>query len=58
LIKNWNLNIDNCKFKNMYTTPILWMLSWPVLIIISYQLVKLAVKKFEERLEDKEESDQ
>lgn len=42
----------------MYTTPILWMLSWPVLIIISYQLVKLAVKKFEERLEDKEESDQ
>lgn len=42
----------------MYTTPILWMLSWPVLIIISYQLVKLAVKKFEKKLEEKEESDQ
>lgn len=42
----------------MYTTPILWMLSWPVLIIISYQLVKLAVKKFEEKLEENEEGDQ
>ena len=41
----------------MYTTPILWMLSWPVLIIISYQLVKLAVKKYEARLEEKEESE-
>ncbi len=40
----------------MYTTPILWMLSWPILIIVSYQLVKLAVKKYEERLESNEES--
>ena len=38
----------------MYTIPILWMLSWPVLIIISYQLVKLAVKKYEKKLESQE----
>lgn len=42
----------------MYTTPILWMLSWPVLIVISYQAVKWAVKKYEARLEEKEESEQ
>jgi hypothetical protein len=42
----------------MYTTPILWMLSWPVLIIISYQLVKLAVKKFEAKLEEEEISEE
>lgn len=35
----------------MYTEPILWMLSWPVLIIISYQLIKLAIKKFESKTE-------
>lgn len=33
----------------MYTEPIIWMLSWPVLIIISYQLIKLAIKKFESK---------
>lgn len=41
----------------MYTTSILLMLSWPVLIIVSYQLVKLAVKKYESRLEEGEEPD-
>ena len=38
----------------MYTSSILWMLSWPVLIIISYQLIKLAVKKYENKLESEE----
>ena len=25
----------------------LWLLTWPVLIIISYQLIKFAVKRYE-----------
>jgi hypothetical protein len=33
------------------------MLSWPVLIVVSYQLVKLAIKKFEKRLESEEDSE-
>jgi hypothetical protein len=37
----------------MYTEPIIWILSWPVLIVISYQLIKLAIKKFESKT-DKE----
>ena len=39
----------------MYTVPILWMLSWPILIIVSYQLVKFAVKKYEKKLESQDE---
>ncbi|MDX9908181.1 MAG: hypothetical protein RBS23_01875 [Mariniphaga sp.] len=38
----------------MYTIPILWMLSWPLLILISWFAVSWAVKKFESELEDKE----
>ena len=41
----------------MYTAQIVWMLSWPVLIVVSYQLVKLAVKKYENRLESKKDSE-
>ncbi|WP_262509487.1 hypothetical protein [Tangfeifania diversioriginum] len=39
----------------MYTTPILWMLSWPVIIVISYYAVKWAVKKYGAKLENEEE---
>jgi hypothetical protein len=35
----------------MYLTSILWFLSWPVLVIISYQLVKYVVLKYESVLE-------
>jgi hypothetical protein len=35
----------------MYTIPILWLLSWPVLIIISYYLVKWTIKKYEKQNE-------
>jgi hypothetical protein len=28
-----------------YFEAILWILSWPVLIIVSYQLVKYVIKK-------------
>jgi len=35
----------------MYWNSILWFLSWPVLVIISYQLVKYTVLKYEAILE-------
>lgn len=41
----------------MHTEAILWMLSWPVLIIISYQAIKLAVKKFEQKIESEKNSE-
>ena len=41
----------------MYTTSILLLLSWPVLIIISYQAVKLVLKKYESKLEAGEDSE-
>ncbi len=28
---------------------ILWYISWPVLIIVSYQFIKLALRRFEKR---------
>ena len=31
-------------------TQVLWLLTWPVLIIISYQLSRIALKKFERRV--------
>ncbi len=41
----------------MYTSSIIWMLTWPVLIIISYQLIKLVVKKFEKKIESETDSE-
>jgi hypothetical protein len=41
----------------MYTTPILWMLSWPLLIIVSYQVVKLVVKNYESKIESEDDSE-
>ncbi|HEY3370688.1 MAG TPA: hypothetical protein VGK10_07565 [Prolixibacteraceae bacterium] len=35
----------------MYWNSILWILSWPVLIILSYQLVKYTIRKYEPILE-------
>lgn len=35
----------------MYLNSILWFLSWPVLVIISYQLVKFTISKYESILE-------
>jgi hypothetical protein len=31
----------------MYTEQIIWFLSWPVMVWFSYQMVKLALKKYE-----------
>ena len=39
----------------MYTTEILWLISWPVIIWLSYKVVRLALNKFEKQ-EQKEEA--
>ncbi len=33
-----------------YLTEILWLISWPVIIWVSYKLSVFAVKKFDEQL--------
>jgi hypothetical protein len=35
----------------MYWSSILWFLSWPVLVVISYYLVRFTVTKYESILE-------
>jgi hypothetical protein len=35
----------------MYWSSIFWFLSWPVVVIISYQLIKFTIQKYEEILE-------
>jgi len=35
----------------MYWSSIFWFLSWPVVVIFSYQLIKFAVLKYKEILE-------
>ena len=35
----------------MYWESIIWFLTWPVLIVISYQLIKFAVLKYKDDLE-------
>ncbi len=36
-----------------YTTEILWLCTWPVLIYVSYQFIVLNISHFEENLKDK-----
>lgn len=35
----------------MYTSSILWYLSWPLLVVISYYLIRFTIKKYESILE-------
>lgn len=35
----------------MYLSSILWLLTWPLLIFVSYQTVRLLLKKYGEKLE-------
>jgi len=35
----------------MYWNSILWFLSWPLLVIVSYQLVKFTIRKYDPILE-------
>jgi hypothetical protein len=39
----------------MYLTEILWLLTWPVLIAVSYFTIRFALKKFESNLPEKED---
>lgn len=41
-----------------YLHEILWYLSWPVLIVISYQAVKWALNKFEKANRQNTESEE
>ena len=36
----------------MYIREILWLLSWPVLIYVSYRIILLAIAKFEKNLKE------
>ena len=36
----------------MYWDSIFWFLSWPALVVVSYQLVKYTIKKYEPILEN------
>lgn len=31
---------------NTYLAQVLWLLSWPAIIIVSYQILKMTLKKF------------
>lgn len=33
----------------MYLSAILWFLTWPLLIIVSYVLIRMALKNFEKK---------
>ncbi len=33
----------------MYTTEIIWLIIWPVLIWVSYRLVLVALKRYEKK---------
>jgi hypothetical protein len=35
----------------MIVSGILWFLTWPIVIMVSYYLIKLALRKFEKKLE-------
>jgi hypothetical protein len=35
----------------MYWNEILWILTWPVLIVVSYQTIRFLLKKYEARIE-------
>jgi len=35
----------------MYWSSIIWFLSWPVFVVVAYQLVKFTVTKYETILE-------
>jgi hypothetical protein len=38
----------------MIVSGILWFLTWPIVILVSYYLIRLALKKFEKKLEKNE----
>lgn len=41
----------------MYTNEIIQMLTWPILIILSYQLIKWVIKKYEGKFEEEDSNE-
>ncbi len=41
----------------MYWNSILWFLSWPVLVVITYWLVRFVMRKYATILEEPDEKD-
>lgn len=39
----------------MYVKEILWLLSWPLLIVADYYIIIFALKRFESHLPDEED---
>jgi hypothetical protein len=39
----------------MYIKEILWLLSWPALIIAAYYIIRFALNKFESNLPEEED---
>ena len=33
----------------MYTSEIIWLISWPIIIWFSYKMARLALKQFEKK---------
>lgn len=40
----------------MYTSSIIWLLMWPVVIILSYYAIKWMLRKFEKNLAKEDSS--
>jgi hypothetical protein len=39
----------------MYIKEILWFLTWPLLIVVAYYVIRFALKKFESNLPEKDD---
>ena len=39
----------------MYWSSIIWFLTWPAIIVVGYQLVKIVIKKYSDVFEKIEE---
>jgi hypothetical protein len=39
----------------MYIKEILWFLTWPLLIVVAYYVIRFALKKFESNLPQKDD---
>jgi hypothetical protein len=36
----------------MILSGIIWFLNWPIIILVSYQLIRFALSKYEKKLEE------
>jgi len=49
MLFNFKFQILNFKFIPMYTSSILWLLTWPLLLVAAYLLIRLALRLLEKR---------